>query len=105
MATVTTTHLTDDLDGSEAANTVRFGWQGREYEIDLNEKHELAFEKAVAKYVQNARRVGSTMRRRPVKEDDTLLRRTIREWAVENGLKVPQRGRLPQSIVDAYNAS
>ncbi|MDP9696140.1 UNVERIFIED_ORG: hypothetical protein J2X79_003719 [Arthrobacter globiformis] len=28
--------LEDDLDGSEASETMKFGLDGREYEIDLN---------------------------------------------------------------------
>jgi hypothetical protein len=31
--------LIDDLDGSEADVTIRFGYQGQEYEIDLNSAH------------------------------------------------------------------
>ena len=31
-------HLTDDLDGSEAAESVRFALDGRSYVIDLNKK-------------------------------------------------------------------
>ena len=31
--------LTDDLDGSSAAGTVRFGLDGTEYEIDLTAEH------------------------------------------------------------------
>ena len=34
------TELFDDLDGSPAVETVRFGYAGREYEIDLNEEEE-----------------------------------------------------------------
>ena len=48
----------DDLDGSEAECTVRFGLDGAEYEIDLNAGHARALRDALARYVQAARRAG-----------------------------------------------
>jgi hypothetical protein len=44
----------DDLDGSEAEGTVRFGLDGAEYEIDLNAEHAQALRDALARYVQAA---------------------------------------------------
>src|SRR5512138_1573289 len=49
--------LTDDLDGSEAAGTVRFGLDGTDYEIDLSEKNESVLRDALAQYVGSARKV------------------------------------------------
>jgi hypothetical protein len=46
----------DDLDGSEAEGTVRFGLDGAEYEIDLNAEHARALRDALARYVGAARR-------------------------------------------------
>ena len=46
----------DDLDGSEAEGTVRFGLDGAEYEIDLNAEHAQALRDALARYVGAARR-------------------------------------------------
>ena len=56
--TVTETQYTDDMDGSPAADTVRFGIDGVEYEIDLSEENKSAFADAMALYVGHARRVG-----------------------------------------------
>src|ERR1700737_4284824 len=53
----------DDLDGSEAEGTVRFGLDGTEYEIDLNVEHAQALRDALARYVQAARRAGGSTRR------------------------------------------
>ena len=39
MAQKVQTLFVDDLDGSEADGTIRFGLDGTEYEIDLNAKH------------------------------------------------------------------
>ena len=48
----------DDLDGSEAEGTVRFGLDGTDYEIDLNAEHAQALRDALARYVHAARRAG-----------------------------------------------
>jgi nucleoid-associated protein Lsr2 len=53
----------DDLDGSEADGTVRFGLDGTEYEIDLNAGHAQALRDVLARYVQAARRAGVSARR------------------------------------------
>ena len=53
----------DDLDGSEAEGTVRFGLDGAEYEIDLNAEHAQALRDALARYVHAARRAGGGARR------------------------------------------
>jgi len=53
----------DDLDGTEAEGTVRFGLDGTEYEIDLNAEHAQALRQALARYVHAARRAGAGTRR------------------------------------------
>ncbi len=39
MAQKTIVHLTDDLDGSEATQTVEFGYQGKTYKLDLSDQN------------------------------------------------------------------
>jgi hypothetical protein len=53
----------DDLDGSAAEGTVRFGLDGAEYEIDLNAGHAQALRDALSRYVRAARRAGGGTRR------------------------------------------
>src|ERR1700749_1167667 len=53
----------DDIDGSAAEGTVRFGLDGTEYEIDLNTKHAQEIRDALARYVNAARRAGGGARR------------------------------------------
>ena len=48
--------LIDDLDGSAAEGTVRFGLDGTEYEIDLNARHARELRDALTRYVHAARR-------------------------------------------------
>ena len=47
----------DDLDGSAAEGTVRFGLDSTEYEIDLNAEHAQKLRDALATYVRAGRRV------------------------------------------------
>ena len=63
MAQKVQTLFIDDLDGSEAEGTVRFGLDGAEYEIDLNAEHARELRDALARYVGAARRVGGSARR------------------------------------------
>ena len=58
MAQKIQTLFIDDLDGSEAEGTIRFGLDGTEYEIDLNAEHAQALRDVLARYVHAARRAG-----------------------------------------------
>src|ERR1700747_3567491 len=82
----------DDLDGSEAEGTVRFGLDGAEYEIDLNAEHARALRDALARYVQAARADGV---------DST----EVREWAKAQGIDVKDRGRVPAELVVKFKAA
>jgi len=99
----------DDLDGSEAEGTVRFGLDGAEYEIDLNAEHAQALRDALARYVQAARRAGGGPRR-PTRSargaraggvDST----EVREWAKAQGMEVKDRGRVPAELVVKFKAA
>ena len=63
MAQKIQTLLIDDLDGSAAEGTVRFGLDGTGYEIDLNAGHAKELRDALARYVDAARRVTGSARR------------------------------------------
>ena len=58
MAQKVQTLFVDDIDGSDADGTVRFGLDGTDYEIDLNSEHAQALRDALARYISAARRVG-----------------------------------------------
>jgi len=103
MAQKVQVSFVDDLDGSEAEGTVRFGLDGAEYEIDLNAVHAAALREALAKYVGPARKVGGAARRtsrgpRRPRQDTTAMR----EWAKAQGFQVAERGRVPAEIVAKY---
>ena len=105
--------LVDDLDGGEAEETVSFALDGVSYEIDLSGDNAAKLRDAFAAYVGSARRVGGrassgrgTTRRQsaPRASSASSGNRTaeIREWARSNGHKVNERGRIPASVVEAY---
>lgn len=102
--------LVDDLDESEATETVSFALDGTSYEIDLNDEHAAELRDAMALYVGNARKVASGGRR-PRKassngsSDSGPSAKEIREWARENGHDVPERGRIPAEVREAYDAA
>ena len=99
--------LIDDLDGGEAAGTVRFGLDGAEYEIDLSAAHDEELRKALEQYIKHGRRAGGTARsaariRRGGAALDTAK---IREWAKGQGIEVKGRGRVPADVVEQYKTA
>lgn len=103
MASKTTVTLIDDLDGSEAAETVSFGLDGRLYEADLSEKNAAKLRKSLEKFVAAARKSGGRVSvPRPGAHSDPSELSAIREWAAANGHQVAVRGRIAKAVRDAY---
>ena len=118
MAQRTVVTLVDDLDGGVAAESVSFGLDHVDYEIDLSGEHAEALREVLAPFVAAARRTGG---RRPARTA-TAARSTassgpsagagrsrsanaeIRAWAAEHGVTLAERGRLPGRVVEAYEA-
>ena len=108
-----TTERFDDLDGSPAVETVRFGYAGRQYEIDLSEEHASQLDEVLAPYVEHARRAdegGDRLRRRGRRAEGARQRRpeelrAIRQWARDQGLQVSDRGRISADIMAKYDAA
>lgn len=95
--------VTDDLDGTEGARTYRFAWQDAAYEIDLSDAHRDELLRALAPYVDAARRVRggrATASSRGGGED----RAAVRAWARENGHEISDRGRIPATALEAFRA-
>jgi len=106
MAQKVTVVLEDDLTGGPAEQTVRFAFDGTDYEIDLNAKNAAAFGKQLAPYLEHARRVGRGPSRRPGRTAAGRQRSgDIRAWAKEQGLAVSARGRIPASVMEQYQAA
>ena len=98
--------LVDDLDGSDASETVNFALDGVDYEIDLSDKHAGDLRKAVSLYVGHARRTGgrrkSGKRSSAASSSDGASAADIRAWARDNGWDVPERGRVAAEVREAY---
>jgi hypothetical protein len=103
MATRTITQIHDDVDGSQAAETVAFGLDGVQYEIDVSERNAERLRKALARYTAAARRIGG--RAKGTAKVDREQSAAIRAWARAHGLDVNERGRIPIGIVEQYHAS
>jgi hypothetical protein len=99
----------DDLDGSAAGGTVRFGLDGTEYEIDLNARHAQELRDALARYARAARRAGGAARRpaRGARRESAngLNTAEMREWAKAQGIEVKDRGRVPAELVVKFKAA
>lgn len=114
MAQRTIVTMTDDLDGSEAVETVAFGLDGQTYEIDLNAVNAQELRDALAPYVSVARRAGGKARQRQPKaatsgqgrkDSDAVDPKAVREWAEANGVQVSSRGRIAASVVEQYGTA
>ena len=105
MAQKVHSSLVDDLDGSAADQTVKFGLDGAEYQIDLSKANADKLRNLLAPYLGHGRRVGG--RRSPGRRGGgrgaTSETAQIREWAKANGHKVSDRGRIPAPVVEAYH--
>jgi hypothetical protein len=106
--------LVDDIDGSDATETLTFGLDGASYEIDLNEKNASALRDALATYVGHARKVSTSRRGRSTTSSGSSRSSgaaggapasEVREWARSNGFTVPDRGRIPSEVRSAYDAA
>jgi Lsr2 len=106
MATKIAVALEDDLDGGVADETVRFRVGGVEYEIDLNKKNAQTFRTGVAPFIEHARKAGRGSRRAAGRPSSARERSgDIRAWAKAAGIAISDRGRIPASIVEQYEAA
>jgi len=119
MAQRVQVELVDDLNGDQAQETVRFGVDGTDYEIDLTTENAEKLRSALSEYVDKARKAtgrrgqggqrsstasssssSSSASTSRAKREET---QRIRQWAQENGHNPSSRGRVTRSIIDAYN--
>lgn len=117
MAQIREVRLIDDLDGEAADETLEFGIDGKNYEIDLSKENAGKLRDALASFVAAARRSGGrrrggssgggsaassagSSRRPPI---DREQNQAIREWARKRGMKVSDRGRIPAEVLEAYH--
>lgn len=107
--------LVDDVDGTVLevgeGETVTFSLDGTAYEIDLTDANATVFRDAMAPYIDAARRVtssrsgGSSVAPRKRRRSNQQDYSAVRAWAKENGHQVSERGRVPASVLEAYEAA
>jgi hypothetical protein len=112
MARRVITTLIDDLDGKKADRTVEFSLDGSSYTIDLSETNAGKLRKALDPFIAAGTRMGRSSPRggvRTVRGGPTARpagsrdeNKLIRDWAVQNGHQISERGRIPQSVSSAY---
>ena len=101
MAQRMTVEMTDDIDGSEAAETIAFRVDGTSDEIDLSKKNASKMRRDFGRYIEHARRAtGGRRSGRPRRDRDRSS--AVREWAKQQGIQVSERGRIPASVVSQY---
>jgi hypothetical protein len=85
---------------------VQFGISGAEYEIDLSAKTATAFRRQFAPLIDHARKLGRGPRRRPGRIAASRERGGgVRTWAKDHCIAVSDRGRIPASFVEQYEAA
>jgi Lsr2 len=102
------TLFVDDIDGSDADGTIRFGLDGTDYEIDLNTENAQALRDALARYISAGRRASASTRqvrsgrKAPANAVNTTA---VRVWAKAQGLEVKDRGRVPAELMVKFKAA
>ncbi|MBY4574807.1 hypothetical protein ACN94_14585 [Gordonia paraffinivorans] len=112
MAKKEIVQVIDDLDGKvlDQYETVRWSLDGKNYEFDTSSKHAQQFRDSLQKYLEVSRQVGRTTKRASTTTTSSGGRnkettKAIREWAIREGYELSDRGRIPQSIIDAFEAA
>ncbi|WP_454149036.1 histone-like nucleoid-structuring protein Lsr2 [Microbacterium lacticum] len=108
MAKKLITRIIDDLDGTEledGGRTVSFSLEGRAYEIDLSDKNADKLRDALAPFIKVARSSSASgpRARRSARGSSNLA--AVRAWANDNGHTVSERGRVPATVLAAYEAA
>ncbi|SDC94295.1 histone-like nucleoid-structuring protein Lsr2 [Glycomyces harbinensis] len=113
MAKQTVVTLTDDIDGSEAAESVEFGIDGYLYSIDLSTAHADELRDRLTAYQEFGTRLGGYSTRsaaavapkRAVRRGDRDRNLDIRRWAEAQGLPVKARGKISDTVIAEYEAA
>ncbi|MCD0447240.1 Lsr2 family protein [Glycomyces sp. A-F 0318] len=112
MAKQTVVTLTDDIDGSEAAETVEFGVDGYLYTIDLSAAHAEELRDRLTAYQEFGTRLGRYSTRtaaaapkRAPRRGDRDRNLDIRRWADEQGLPIKARGKISDEVIAKYDAA
>ena len=114
MARKVVVELVDDIDETvfgEDGESISYGLDGVEYQIDLKDEHAKEFRQVLEYYIAHSIRVGGRKHRSDRSVNPTAAKRPrgetqkIRAWAIEQGYELSSRGRIPAEIEDAFHAA
>lgn len=98
--------LIDDIDGSLAEHTIPFSLNGIEYSIDLSNANAAAMQRVMEPWITHAQRTGGRKSTKGPLALTTTPRRNltaVREWALDNGIEVADRGRISADVMAQYD--
>jgi hypothetical protein len=106
----------DDLDGSEAIETIRFGLDGANYDIDLSAANAQEMRDAMRPFVEHARRVARSQSARSngsrsgaAPSVSASQHRSdlaaAREWLRSHGETVSDKGRIAAAQLEKYRTA
>lgn len=113
MARNTIIQMTDDLDGSEATQSIEFSYRGKNYSVDLNDSNAADFDDALAPYIAAAEKAGGTQSTRSSGRRSSPKQRSsgdvdpkaVRAWAEANGVSISPRGRIKADVLEQYRSA
>jgi hypothetical protein len=104
MATKVLKTLQDDIDGSDATQTIRFALDGIEYQIDVSDRNANRLRNSLSDFIAHGRKVGGRHGRKAASSGQVDTK-AVRKWAEANGIEVSSRGRIPTDVVERYRAA
>lgn len=105
MAQKLVVELIDDLDGSEAHQTVTFALDSKGYELDLSDANATELRSILGRFAEKARRTGGRKQAAAETRNAGLDVKAVRAWALAQGLKVNPRGRVSEDVIQQYLAA
>jgi len=100
--------LIDDLDGGSADESIEFGIDGKNYQIDLSSANAKRLRETLSPYLSGGRKTSQVARRGQGRRKNAGSGRRaaeIRSWAKQAGKPINDRGRIPAEIVAEYEAA
>jgi hypothetical protein len=112
MAQKVRVDLVDDIDGTDATQTIPFTVDGAAYEIDLSDDNAARLREEFAPFIAAGRHTGGRTTRSATPNangakvtTDREHTRAVRAWARENGWPISDRGRIPAEVLAAYDTA
>ena len=105
MATKVLTTFQDDIDGSNATQTIHFALDGVEYEIDVSDRNANRLRNSLDEFITHGRKVGGKRTRKKTASSGQVDTKAVRAWAQANGIEVNARGRIPAEIIHRYRSA